>query len=236
MPVHSKSSRVLVNEHSYSAKLNGIQLQWQRQMGESTAFADEGTKWVPGLVNASMTLEGRWESGTTVHDELNAAVGTDNGLLVTAGPDGLAVGKPVYLSVGDISNYEVPASVSEVVGFTCEAQGDDGADWGASLHDLTAETATGNGTSVDNAASSANGGVATLHVTAASGTTPSATVKVQHSSDDSVWVDLITFTAATTSTSERKTVTGTVNRYVRGQWTISGTSPSFTFVAAFARR
>lgn len=236
MPVHSKSSRVLVNELSFSAKLNAVSLAYQRQLGESTTFTDEGAKWVPGLSSASLTLSGRWEAGASVHDEITAAVGTDDGLLVTAGPDGLAVGKPVYLAAGDITNYDVPSSVSEVVGFTTEAQGDDGADWGVSLHDLTAVTATGDGTSVDNATSSANGGVATLHVTAASGTTPSATVKVQHSADDSVWVDLITFTAATTATSERKTVTGTVNRYVRGQWTVSGTDPSFTFVAAFARR
>lgn len=234
--VHSKSSRVLLNEHSYSAKLHEVQMGFERQMGESTALADEGSKWVPGLSSGSLTLGGRWEAGATVHDELNAAVGTDNGLLVTAGPDGLAVGKPVYLAVGDISNYEIPASVSEVVGFAVEAQGDDGADWGHSLHDLTAETATGNSTSIDNLASSANGGVATLHATTVSGTTPSLTGKVQHSTDDSVWVDLITFTAATAATSERKTVTGTVNRYVRGQWTISGTTPSFTFTAAFARR
>lgn len=236
MPVHSKSSRVLVNELSFSAKLNAVSLAYQRQLGESTAFTDDGAKWVPGLSSASLTLSGRWEAGASVHDEITSAVGTDNGLLVTAGPDGLAVGKPVYLAAGDITNYDIPSSVSEVVGFTTEAQGDDGADWGVSLHDLTAVTTTANGTSVDNAASSANGGVATLHVTAASGTTPSATVKVQHSVDNSVWVDLITFTAATTATSERKTVTGMVNRYVRGQWTVSGTSPSFTFVTAFARR
>jgi len=51
-----------------------------------------------------------------------------------------------------------------------------------------------------------------------------------------VWVDLITFSAATAATSQRRTVAGTVNRYVREQHTISGSTPSFTYAAAFARR
>lgn len=235
--VHTaNTSRVLVNERSFSAKLRSVAMGHERSMGEVTTYVDSGGKFIPGLLGGSLTLEGFFEAGAAVHDELNSAVGTDNGLLVSAAPEGFAVGKPTFLAAGDPTNYDIPASVNDPVGFTVEAQPDDGIDWGVALHDLTAETATANGTSVDNTASSANGGVAILHVTAASGTTPSATVKVQHSTDNSVFTDLITFTAATAATSERKTVTGTVNRYVRATWTISGTTPSFTFAVAFARR
>jgi hypothetical protein len=97
------------------------------------------------------------------------------------------------------------------------------------LHPLGAETGAGSGTSVDNAASSANGGRGNLHVTAATG---SGTVKVQHSTDNAVWADLVTFTAATGATSETKEVTGTVNRYLRAN---HAPGTSITYVLGFAR-
>lgn len=233
--IHSKTARVLVNERTFSAKLRRIQTGHTRALGETTAFTDEGSRFIPGLRSGSLVLEGMFEGVDAVDGEIESSSGVDDGFLVTAAPEGFAVGKRSILVVGDIQNYEIPASVSETVGFTVDAMPDDGVDWGVSLHDLTAETATANGIAVDNTASSAKGGVAALHVTAASGGTPSATIKVQHSTDDTVYADLITFTAATAATSERKAVTGTVNRFVRATWAITGTTPSFTFVVAFAR-
>jgi hypothetical protein len=106
------------------------------------------------------------------------------------------------------------------------------------LTGLAAVTATGNGTSRDNGASTSDGGVAQLHVTA--NTMNNNTVfKVQHSADNSTWADLATFTtvATTVTTSERVTVAAgtTVNRYLRATHTASGTG-SITFITAFARR
>ena len=101
---------------------------------------------------------------------------------------------------------------------------------------LAAQTATGNSASLDNSASSASGGSAYLQVTAKSGTSPTMAVKVQHSADDATFVDLITFTTASDITAERKTVSGTVNRYLRVNRTVGGSStPSMTYVVMFAR-
>ena len=68
----------------------------------------------------------------------------------------------------------------------------------------------------------------TLDVTAASGTTPSLTVNVQHSSDGATWVTHSSFAAKTATGTERKVFAG-LDRYVRASWTITGTTPSFTF-------
>lgn len=229
-------ARVLVNERSFSAKLSGVTLGHERAVGDTTTFADAGAKFVPGLAGGALTLNGFFEAGAAVHGELNSSVGVDNGLLVTAAPDGLAVGKPAFIAVGDMTDYDVSASVSDPVSFSVESQPDDGVDWGVSLHDLVARTATADGTSVDGTAATTGGGVASLHVTAASGSLPTLTVDIQDSADDVTFVDILTFTQATAATSERKTVSGTVRRFVRAQWTIGGTTPSFTFSTAFARR
>jgi hypothetical protein len=89
--------------------------------------------------------------------------------------------------------------------------------------------------SVDETAATTGGAVAHLHVTAFDGT--SVTITVQHSEDNSVWVDLLTFTAVTGVTKERVELAAgtTVNRYVRAIIS-AGTWTSVTFTVAFARR
>lgn len=95
-----------------------------------------------------------------------------------------------------------------------------------SLASSAARTATGTGSPVFTG--EADTARLTLSVTAASGTTPSATVAVQTSVDASTWATVGSFTAATGVTSERKVFSG-LDRYVRASWTITGTTPSLTF-------
>lgn len=235
MAINAKQSRVLVNEDHVSGSITGWSVNHQRSMSEVTTILDDGAKLIPGLLSGSMSLNGLFDSAVgSLYEEIAASVGVDNSALITVLPDSTVVGKPALFAVTDIEGFEVPATTTEAVALTVNATADDGVDIGNLLHGLTAETASANAASVDNLASSLTGGAASLHVTAYSGLTNIA-VKVQHSTDNSVWVDLITFTAATATTSERKAVTGTVNRYVRALWTVTGTG-SATFVVAFARR
>jgi hypothetical protein len=98
---------------------------------------------------------------------------------------------------------------------------------------------TTNGTNVDNTAPSTNGGVAHLHVTANT-RNGATTFKVQHSTDNSTWVDLVTFTsvtAATTGAQRVEVASGTtVQRHLRAQATTAGTTGSITYTVSFARR
>lgn len=233
--VHSKSTRILVNEFHASAKLRSITAENSRALGDVTSFLDEGNKFIPGLRSSSMNIEGMFEDDTFL-TELRDADGVNDAMRLSAGFAGFAVGNPVVFAQGNLADHGITASVTEPVAFTVGPTPNEISDIGVSLHDHTAETATGNGAAVDNTDATTGGGAGILHVTAATGTTPNLAVKIQHSVDNSVWVDLITFTAATAATSERLTVSGTVNRYVRAIRTVSGTTPSFTYVVAFARR
>lgn len=96
----------------------------------------------------------------------------------------------------------------------------------ATLHASAARTATGSGTGVELGDSGAL--ILTLDVTDASGTTPSMTVSVETSEDNSTWRTLGSFTAKTAAGAERKSFPG-VDQYARATWTITGTTPSFTF-------
>jgi hypothetical protein len=70
----------------------------------------------------------------------------------------------------------------------------------------------------------------TLSVTAASGTTPSLTVTIETSADGSTgWTTLGSAYAAQTTTATVRKVFSGADRYVRASYTITGTTPSFTF-------
>jgi hypothetical protein len=92
-------------------------------------------------------------------------------------------------------------------------------------------TNTSTGTAVDNGASSPNGGAAFLHVLQAAAS-DTYTIIVEHSTDNSVWATLATFTLnASQINSERKAVSATINRYTRYKATRSGSAGNTVKIA-----
>lgn len=233
--VAGTSGKVVANEVQLSAYVSGWSATHRRAVSEVTCLPDSGARFVPGLLGGAVNLQGFFDSDAgAINDEVTSTAGVNNGLLVTILPEGWTVGNVAFTAVTDLENYTVSSTVSEAVGVAVDGMPDDGVDWGVVLHGLTAETADASATSVDNGSSSTGGAVAALHVTAYSGLT-NAVVTVEHSTNNSVWSTLITFSTATATTSERKTVTGTVNRYVRATVDVTGTG-SVTPLVAFARR
>lgn len=116
------------------------------------------------------------------------------------------------------------------------------AEEGKLVHELAAETtASGNSqsSSVDNAASSANGGAAYVEVSGLTlGGYTNVTLKARHSADNSTFADLATFTNVTAApTAERVAVVGTINRYTASLWLFNGagSGPSVTFAMGVVR-
>lgn len=233
--VHGKDSRVLVNSANLSGSISGWSFQHRRMLSDVSVLTSDGEQFIPGLLGGQVSVNGVFDSAAgDIQSTIDTATTTTDGLLTTVAPEGLTIGRFAFIAAGNVSAREAPAAVTDAVKISAEGTPNDGVDWGYWLHALTAETADGQAASVDNAASSARGGVASLHVTAYSGLT-SISIRVQHSTDDSSWSDLITHTLVTGTTWERSTVTGTVNRYTRAWWDVTGTG-SATFALAFARR
>lgn len=67
-----------------------------------------------------------------------------------------------------------------------------------------------------------------VNTTAASGTSPTLTIKIQDSLDRQTWYDVATLTTVTAAGQLRQTVNN-VGNYIRASYTIGGTTPSFTF-------
>jgi hypothetical protein len=141
---------------------------------------------------------------------------------------GSTLGDSACGMVGKQLNYDGSRTADGGLTFTASIQGSAGTplEWGISgtAGKVTHSSATNIG-SIDNSASTSNDASAYLQVFAVSSGT--CIVKVQHSSNDASWSDLITFTGATGITAERATASGTINRYLRV--ISSGTFSNCTF-------
>lgn len=238
------AAKVFANERSVCATVNAWTVTHTRAVSEVTAMCQTSgagaASYVPGLKGGSLTMAGPQDSvGQNLHTEIANAIGVDNSLVVTLLPDGDSVGKPALFGTFDPSDWTNDASVTEAAGFTLAATPDEGVEAGFVLHALGAETADGNGTSVDRSAdlaSSALGAAAGIHVTAYSGFT-TVGIKIQHSTDNSVWADLVSFTAITAVGAEvvKTAATTTVNRYLRVVTDVTG-SGSITYLATVGPR
>lgn len=233
---------ILVNGYDFSNFFKQVAPGANVDLLDVTGFQSPGgdREFLASFNDGKLSLEGFFSADNVgldgIDDIFNSVLGSTTKQVVTASPENAnAIGNRCYCISADETRYEVSSPADGVIMSNAEFQSSSGLGNGVILHNLTAETATGNNASVDNGAASTSGGAGHLHVTARSGTSPTLDVKIQHSSDNSVFVDLIVFAQKAAVGSERLTVTGTVNRYTRSIRTIGGTGPSFTYAVGFTR-
>jgi hypothetical protein len=193
-------------------------------------------------VDGSMTGEGVWEAfgvgiPGSIDELLNTSLGGVHVATLMIGGDGF--GNRARIIGGSESSFEIPTPGDDVVGFSFELLAQLGfVNRARVLQPLAGAlniSATGNGTSLDElgaAGTTLKGAGAALHVINKGGGAGTLTVKVQHSPDNSVWTDLITFTGRTAKNlAEYIEVTGTVQRWLRAIWTVTGGTWDFHVAA-----
>lgn len=228
--IHGKDTVVFGADAALTGQLNNFNASRQQQAVAVDTFGNSDQEFIAGLYSANLSVNGLFEASTSDTELWGHA--TANVIIPVTVGQGDTLGNRAILFNGFLDDYNIAGSVEDAVRLSATFTGSAATRLGVNLHPLGAETATGAETSVDQAASSSNGGVANLHVTAFTGT--DCTIKIQDSADDAAWADLITFSTVSGVTSERATVTGTVDRYVRVNIT-AGTFTSVTFAVAFAR-
>lgn len=236
--VHGKDSALYLGKYALTNYLKSWEPTEDYDVADVSVMGKAYHESIPGQRAGSVKVEGfaGFAAGESM-DILTAYRGLASVPLTISFP-ATAVGDEAILLNGFVNTTSNPADVSSAVGLSAELMGVDGLDWGKLLHVLATETATADGTSVNNGGASSNGGSANIHVTATTGASPSTVVKVQDSADDSSWADIITFTTITAATYEHKTLAAAtaVRQYVRIIWTLGGSTTNITFCVAFARR
>ena len=238
--IHGKDSQVIHGVNDLSSYLNDASVSADVEVAETTAFGSSAKSYIVGLKDATVSASGMFDGASGAVDAvLAASIGSDTLAPVTIGYNGTTLNNRVSLLLAKTTSYEVSTPVGDVVAVSYSAQADGGADQGVSLAALTSVSATTTGTANDNGASSANGGMAQVHVTVNTRSTTSV-IKIAHSSDNSTFADLVTFTTVGigATTSERSLVAAgtTVNRYLRAVNTLAAGSGSITYQVSFARR
>jgi hypothetical protein len=233
--VSSHKSRLYVGIAHFSGFTRGFEVAHAIDMLDTTTILDAAMQFIPGTRTGTASADFLYDTVTTAGGQaavLNSWAGTPQ--VVSAFPNGATVGSECQLILANDANVTVQSQRASVVAATIQMQPDGLLDVGVSLSDLTAIAVDTNGTTVDSGASSANGGVAHLHVTAFTGTSNS--VIVEHSTNDSVWATLGTFTLVSGTTSERLVIAPgtTVNRYLRVRDDV--TTATCTRQVSFARR
>jgi predicted secreted protein len=240
---HGKSTRVLIGSSDLSTYFNDTSVSTSVETAETTTYgvAGDSKTYVTGLNDSTISISGLFADEAGEADEvITAAIGSDTDVVFTIAQDGgLIVGRRCLLGQSIETKYDLSSPVADVVSTSLDLQSDGESVHGFVLAASESISSTSTGTSVDGIASSSNGGIATLHVTANT-RDGSITVKVQHSADNVTFADLATFSVvpSTTITSERLSVASgtTVNRYLRVSYTVAGSTGSATIAAAFGRR
>jgi hypothetical protein len=229
--VPANRSRVLAGSFSYSCYSRGFSLSSSVDMLEVSTLCDDAKAFITGQDTSTASFDLIFD---TAQASQAASWSTAANLPVTYLPGGTTVGDAAFLMDSIRTEYSISSAVASTVDATLSTQTTGDTGYGVCLAPLTAITTDTNGSGVDNGASSANGAVAHLHVTAYSGLTSNA-IRIEHSTNNSTWTTLASFTSVTGTTSQRLAITGTVNRYVRLVDDVTGTG-SCTRLVAFARR
>jgi hypothetical protein len=225
-----------------SNKITALREKAVSLMSDGTGLGDSAYETFPvGRVSSEVVQEGGyWDTSTnyshTAYNNLPANP-QSSARVICLGFAGQTTGYPTVGYEGAFSDsYEVLAEMGDLTkaNATYSITGKRSA--GVILQPLAAKTADWNtqSSSVDNSSSSSNGGEGFLQCTAATGF--SAFVgTIQHSADDTSFASLIDFTDNVSAPfAERKTVSGTVNRYLAFSGNVTG-SGSITVFASFAR-
>jgi hypothetical protein len=224
---HGKRTVVLLNGTDMSPFLNEATQTQEIETAETTTFADDDKTYITGLGDGTANAS---------NDVLSGAIGQEDNTF-TVLPEGATAGSRSIIANGQLTSYEVSSPVGDVVAISAEVQADGGLFSGLALNGLLNTGTSASLSGINDGAATSGGGLFNLHVTDNT-RDGAATVKVQHSADNATWVDLVTFTAvsASSTTGESITSTGTVNQYLRAAHSLAGSSGSITYHVSAARR
>lgn len=240
--VHGRLSKVYLNGVDLSRILTNAGVTGGYDTAETTTFGQGFQSFITGLRSGGeVSLDGRVEDPNTriLRRAVRDAEGLDNSIMcLSFGND--ANGQTGVGLRGLLSSKEFTAASDDVAQVSLGFQGNRGADDTLCLNPgATILTVTGNGTGVDDdAASAANTqAVGYLHMLEITGgSSPTVTVKVQDSPDNSTWTDLVVFSSATQArTAQRVVVNDVPARWFRASWTITGTPTAVRFSVMVAR-
>jgi hypothetical protein len=233
-------SRVLLGPLHLTTQASSVSASLTVESLDTSVIVDKAKTSIPGQDSSVFAASGPLDVDSGVGDADPFDVFTDfkfAGMPITYAPEGLTALDPAWM-VGSVeTSFESRATPGSVVGWSLNARTNGITDMGFVLEDLSDITTSDDGDSRDLTASSGNGGVAHLHVTAYATLTSDDILVEQSANGSSGWTTIATFAQVDSVGSERVEIAAgtSVDRYLRVTHTVAG-SGSLTYSASFARR
>jgi hypothetical protein len=236
--IHGKNTAVWWNLTEAGVYLDSASLSIDADLGDTSTFGTDWKRYIGGGINATVGFTGKYDADAAI--AIEAKLGVDNGVLTYCPGGAAAIGDRARLVSASATTYAESSPVGDVVTFAWNVQSQAAVGLGQVLHPKGEDTNTTTGATKDDAAATATGWVAHLHVFLVDG--GSWVVKLEDSANGSDWADVTggAFAAATGGTWERITsATGTaaLRRYVRYTATRTGgtAGDGIWFALAYAR-
>jgi hypothetical protein len=240
MPIHGKNTNVALGQYDITRSLKEVSADRSFDTAETTCFDEPGgaKTYVLGGQDATFSWSGI-ESGKidSVRSRIGGIADLDLGAPFTVGPDrGFEAGRIAEMGSILSTGINISSPVADVVSSSGDFQADGPIELGKMLTTKADYSAASvNGASVD---LGAPGIGARLHYhVVANGRNGLVTLRVQHSANNSTWVDYDTFTvpAGQLDAISRESTTA-LQRYARVQVILAGSAGAVTARVAIARR
>lgn len=252
--VHGKGTGLALWQYDITRWVNSVAPTETVDMSESSNFQEPGNSkaYTPGMRAITATFSGRFSldaigivptTYTGVKGVLDSCVdNATNAPFLIAPGTGFSNGGLVTMGTMLANKITTTAVIADVVSVQGDLTGNGAGRAGVNLSPAAAISSTTTGAGVDNGVvpgATATGGFGILIVDARSTLAGTTTAKIQHSTDNATWTDLISFTVVPALTGSAQVIalapTATVNRYVRGLITESLTTGSALVRLALSR-
>ncbi len=239
---HGKATGVYLAGMNCSPFFNSADIGRTVETHETTAFEQDAKSYIAGIADGTIGLSGFLDSSVTGEGAEELLEGLRNSVAEFPASifqdGGVGVGRACRMGNVYNTSYSISSPATDVVTAKADLTVDGGILYGKCLNAKTPITGTVTGAAADYGTTDWNassGGFAHIHPIANTRSTATE-VKIQHSSDNSVWVDTATFSVPTLSKAAvRVATTGTNLRYVRALITPAAGTGSATIIVAFAR-
>lgn len=230
------ATKIYAGEYDVTGQVNQVSLDYDAEALPDTTFGSGGTKTHKGgLKTVKFSMGGFVDEGTgLIGDFTFSRIGTVDIPLTTV-PQGGSVGDIAYFFKALQAAYQRPLQVGQLYAFSLSAEASNGPlVRGQVFVAAGAKTSTGTSSVVQLGATGASQRLyAALHVLSVSGSTPTLDVTVK--SDDAGGfaspATRITFAQKAAIGYELLSAAGPItDDYIRVDYTIGGSSPSFSFV------
>lgn len=228
--VHGSNTQILLDGADVSTYFRELSTSIEVTTAETTTFRKRWKTHIPGVAGGEVTLSGLYEPA------FDSAPLMATGSVLTIGPAGLDTAGQMARLVSVVSaSYSESSSIGDAVLFDWDVTADTPLGAGHILEPLTAISVDANGTTFDGGAATTTGAVAHLHVTSVSASDSIVVTIEDSATGSSGWATIGTFASKSAPGAERITIDGTVRRYVRAVFDVTGTAVSITCAVALAR-